>query len=393
MDNFYLLPERAFRSLGGRLVTLEGGGKKQKAPDYKGAAEQQAQSSKEVTNIQNWANRPEMSTPWGKMEWGTSAVTDPATGQPVTKWTGNLSLSPQEQASLDSQQAVQTGRSQAAETLLGQATGAFKTPADWSKLPGLQTLGSTGYDPTKARDRAESALFQRQMGMIEPGLTQSEGARRTRLANMGIAPEGGSEAWNRAQMSMDANRNKAYSDAALSSIAGGGAEAQRELGLATGAMGAENQARQQAIAEMAQQRGMSLNELNALLTGQQVSMPQMPSFNQAQRAEPLQALAAAQARGSFDQSNQGGSGIGTLIGTGVGAYFGMPGVGAAAGSAVSDRRLKKNIVPLGGGWYAFSYLWDSVLRFGVMAQELLLTKPEAVIVMPNGYYAVDYSKI
>jgi hypothetical protein len=217
---------------------------------------------------------------------------------------------------------IQAGRSGAAETLLGQATGAFQKPADWGALPGLKTLGSSGYDPTKARDRAEQALFQRQMGMIEPGLTQSEDARRTRMANMGFSPEGGSAGWERAQASMDANRQKAYSDAALASIAGGGAEAQRELGLATGAMSAENTARQQAIAEMAQQRGMPLNELNALLTQQQVSTPQMPSFAQATAAQPLQSLAAAQAQGQQNINQQkldaaGQPDYGSLIGAGA----------------------------------------------------------------------------
>jgi hypothetical protein len=142
------------------------------------------------------------------------------------------------------------------------------------------------------------------------------------MANMGFSPEGGSAGWERAQASMDSNRQKAYSDAALSSIAGGGAEAQRELGLATGAMSADNQARQQAIAEMAQQRGMPLNELNALLTGQQVSTPQMPSFAQATGAQPLQSLAAAQAQGTYNQNQQkldaaGQPDIGSLIGTGA----------------------------------------------------------------------------
>jgi hypothetical protein len=44
----------------------------------------------------------------------------------------------------------------------------------------------------------------------------------------------------------------------------------------------QNQNRQQAIAEQALQRGMSLNEMNALLTGTQVGMPSMPSFNTSQ---------------------------------------------------------------------------------------------------------------
>jgi hypothetical protein len=54
-----------------------------------------------------------------------------------------------------------------------------------------------------------------------------------------------------------------------------------------------NQNRQQAIAEDMGRRGQSLNELNALLTGQQVATPQMPSFNTAGRGETPQLLNAA----------------------------------------------------------------------------------------------------
>ena len=342
MNPFYMLPERAFQSLGGRM-TLEGGGKggsAPAAPDYTGAAIAQGQSGKENLAMQTAANRPTMNTPWGRMDWSQSAGTDAGTGTPITNWTGNLTLNPNEQAALNSQQNVTTGRSQAAETLLGQATGAFQTPANWDKLPGMQTLDSVGYDPANARQNAQNALYQQQVRNLEPMLTQSEDARRTRLANMGISPEGGSESWNRAQSSMDATRNKAYQDASLASITGGGAEAQRELQLATGAMGAGNQTRQQAIAEMAQQRNMPLNELNALLTGQQVSQPQMPSFNSAGVAPATNFSGAAGQQGQanqFAQSQDGGMDIGGLIGTGVGMYFGGPAGGAIGGSLLGRK--------------------------------------------------------
>jgi hypothetical protein len=389
--HFGTLPERAFRSLGGRM-TLEGGGKggsAPPAPDYAGAAAAQGQSAKENIASQTWANRPTMNTPWGQMSWGTTPGTDPGTGVPITQWTGNLALDPESQRALGSQQRVTSGRSGAAETLLGQATGSFQKPADWGALPEFGTLKGQGYDPQGARNRSEQALFQRQIGMIEPGLTQSEDARRTRLANMGISPEGGSEAWNRAQQGMDATRSKAYSDAALSSIAGGGAEAQRELQLAGGASDYMNKGRQQAIAEMAQQRGMPLNELNALLTGQQVSMPQQPGFQAAQAAAATPFLGAAQAQGNFGldaakMNQDSGPDIGTLLGTAakVAPLF-----------MASDRRLKKNIMPLRDGWYAFQYIGDTVMRIGVMAQDLLKTNPAAVSMNASGFLMVDYSKL
>src|SRR5262245_17581980 len=120
-----------------------GGGKGGSAPpppDYRGAAQEQSTASKEIATQQTFANRPELYTPWGQQTWQASAGTDPATGQPITRWRSDIALSPEQQAALDAQMGIQTGRSQAAETLLGQATGAFQTPFDWESLPDVGNL-------------------------------------------------------------------------------------------------------------------------------------------------------------------------------------------------------------------------------------------------------------
>lgn len=65
----------------------------------------------------------------------------------------------------------------------------------------------------------------------------------------------------------------------------------------------QNTLRQQAIAEEAQRRGLSINEMNALMTGQQVASPGMPQFMGASQAQAPQYLAAAQAQGQFDAQN------------------------------------------------------------------------------------------
>ncbi len=61
----------------------------------------------------------------------------------------------------------------------------------------------------------------------------------------------------------------------------------------------------------------------------------------------------------------------------------------------SDRRLKRDVRAMGTTAsaipiYQFRYLWGEQEYVGVMAQDLLTSYPEAVIVGPDGYYRVDY---
>jgi hypothetical protein len=67
-------------------------------------------------------------------------------------------------------------------------------------------------------------------------------------------------------------------------------------------------------------------------------------------------------------------------------------------TAFSDRRLKTDIERIGEredglGVYLFRYLWSPVQHIGVMAQEVLKVKPEAVIHTPSGFMAVDYGAL
>lgn len=70
------------------------------------------------------------------------------------------------------------------------------------------------------------------------------------------------------------------------------------------------------------------------------------------------------------------------------------------GATQSDRRLKRDIAHLvtldnGIRLYAFKYLWDDQVHIGVMAQDLLAqeTFRDAVVLKPNGFYAVDYARL
>jgi hypothetical protein len=77
---------------------------------------------------------------------------------------------------------------------------------------------------------------------------------------------------------------------------------------------------------------------------------------------------------------------------------GAGGGGGGGGGGWSDRRLKRDIVRLGVSpsglpIYAFQYVWGGPRYIGVMAQDLLKLRPDAVIPDESGYFRVDYSRI
>jgi hypothetical protein len=85
-----------------------------------------------------------------------------------------------------------------------------------------------------------------------------------------------------------------------------------------------NAIRQQQLTEAMQQRGFSLNEINALLSGQQVNSPQMPNFNTAAAAQPAPIYQAGVDNANAAQAKQQGlnAGVGGLVQAGVSAYTG-----------------------------------------------------------------------
>ena len=79
---------------------------------------------------------------------------------------------------------------------------------------------------------------------------------------------------------------------------------------------------------------------------------------------------------------------------------GMGLLGTLGGAAIlSDRRLKRNIHYVGKSnghnIYEFEYIQDNKRQkhIGVMADEVIKIKPEAVVTMPDGYMAVNYAMI
>ena len=378
------------------------------APDYRGAAEETAASSREANTSQIYANRPTINTPWGQQTWDTSSSIDPSTGQQVTNWTQNVTLDPSQQRALDSQMAISEGRSSAAQDLLGQATGQFQDQIDYSAMPertgsvdpfsyGGRVKSSMDQTAGDWRQTAQDAVWNAQKPMLDDRRSDVE----NQLANQGLAR--GSEAWNREMRGLDDSEARAR----LLSVDAGRQEAgqlfsqdlqgsnfqnqsvSQQAGLDQSMGSFQNQNRQSAIAEEMQRRGYSLNELNALLTGQQVNMPQNPSNtpqSTAGRAAGVDYSGAAQNQygAAINSTNVDNANMNSMLGS--------------AAFMFSDERLKEDIETVGllpSGIRVVYYRYRGLpgRYIGVIAQEVQKIIPSAVICDPSGYLKVNYSKV
>lgn len=153
-----------------------------------------------------------------------------------------------------------------------------------------------------------------------------------------------------------------------------------------------NTASDQALARALQLRNQPINEINALMEGSQIQNPQFQGYTGANvNAAPV--YDAARDQGNYAMNvygqrmaarNANVNAAGQAVGT------------AATAMAMSDIRLKSNIErvgthPLGIGVYEYDI--DGHRERGVMAQEVLNVKPEAVLMGDDGFYMVNYGAL
>ena len=280
------------------------------------------------------------------------------------------------------------------------------------------------------RDRAVSAgAFGGSRGRI----TQEELARQTGRgaaeAVSGIRSAGFGQAQQQAQQAFEQQRGAQQGLASMQAGVGG---QQAQLGQALGGLGqlAAGMGGQfgqiggglAGLGQQSQQQlGNQVNLLNQL--GQQGQATQQAGLSrqfagaQQLSQEPLQRLLTGQQllAGSPMGGISGGTGTSayqrgvyqqpTALGQAVGAAGTIAtGLGALGFQPFSDVDLKENIKKIGElepgiNWYTWD--WNDKGKAlgaeaepneGVLAQEVLEVKPNAVIVQ-DGYYAVDYSKV
>jgi len=423
------------------------------APDYTAAAQQTAASSAAVTNQQTWANRANQITPWGQQTWSSTPTIDPATGQRVAQWTQTTTLNPEQQKALDSQQAITQQRSDIAQNLMGRVQNEYGTPMNWGNLASFQnapTAGNAqsvtnpyGFNPdsintslsnlqTGAQNSqtAGNAAYAQATSRLDPQWQHQQQDLETKLANQGISQN--SDAYTRAMQDFQNEKNDAYNQANYSAIQAGvnqgqtqfgedlskaqqqtaNVAQQTQLGLAQqqqgyaqqlGAQGQnynqqmqsatfQNQLRNQQLTDAMQQRGFSLNEIQALLNGQQVGMPSFSGYNtaNASQATDYSGAASNQYQASMDAFNAQQAGTNQL----------MSAAGSLGGAAMmfSDRRVKTDVrrigthARLGVGVYSYRYIGERGRRVGVMAQEVRRVAPQLVDNM-RGVLRVNYAGI
>jgi len=231
---------------------------------------------------------------------------------------------------------------------------------------------------------------------MRPEHQRQEESARTRLANQGLTP--GSDAYNtELERLAGTQANERWN-----AVNQGGVEQQRmqqmlmqQQGQAFGQESqqadVQNRQRQQAIAEQAQQRGMSLNEMNALITGQQVAPPQMPGFTSAQGSQAPNLLGAAQSQGQFGQQQYA-----TDMQNQQNTTMGLGSLAAMAAMYFSDLRLKTNLRKIGAhrlGIGIYEFVMFGRRQTGVVAQELMQVRPDLVVRAPSGYLMVNYGEL
>jgi hypothetical protein len=331
-------------------------------PDYAGAARETAAGNLEAARANIAANRVNQYTPYGSLEYEVSG--EDKFGNPM--WKATQSLAPAQQQLLDYQNKASLGLGELTGKGLGYVENMLETPFDVSQLP------STGFNPSQTY---QEAYMQR----LAPQLQQGRDKLQQDLANRGI--DIGSEAYDRAMMQQSQRENDLL------------------LGATTQGFGVGQQARQQGLQEQAYLRNEPLNTLNAVRTGAQV---QGPNFvNPAMQANTAGAdiLGATQMgyNAQLAASNAQNAANNAMT-------QGLFSLGGAA--LMSDIRTKENIKAIGwlpNGLPVYEYEYKAEFKdhplaghgthTGVMAQEVEVMYPNAVITLHDGYKAVDYGKL
>lgn len=355
-----------------------------KAPDYAAAAQQQGVANVNSALATNQLNQVNQVGPDGSLTYSHTAnggYTLPD-GTVIPQYTATTSLSPEQQKLYDQNTQISSSLNDLAlrgTSFVDQAT---NHPLTADQFDPLQKA-STPDQFLQQRDDATNAIMAR----LQPMEDRDSDRLKTQLANQGL--QAGSEAYDDAQKTLGQTQNDARQQALLA-----GNDVQNQLfnqGLASAQ--ANNAVTGQNIQQADYFQNQPLNMLNALRSGNQVTMPSFGNVASGATiaAPPIYQAAGDQYNAAMQQyqAQMAASPVNGLI----------SGLGSLGSAAIlhSDRRLKRDIVAIGLAasglmLYAFSYLWGKA-AIGHMADEVEKLYPDAVMYDGLGYAMVDYERL
>lgn len=284
------------------------GKKNPKTPDYKGAAEAQAASDLEQLKYQTKANRPTQNNPWGSVNW---------TQDEEGNWTQDTTLNDKSQEALDAELGMGRDKAQLAQGMMGRLENEYGSQMDWNQYGDPTELE---FDPTEIRQQAEDAAYSRASGRLDERFGESDNALEVSLRNRGLSE--GDAAFDSAMANQGRSKTDAYGAAQDDAVRQGRAESAQMFDQQRQQADYSNNLRQSQMAEDMKRRGFSLNEINAIMSGQQVATPEFQNFTNATRGQATDYTGAAQAQGNFDQarSQAAWGGLGSMVGAGMGMF-------------------------------------------------------------------------
>lgn len=294
------------------------------SPNYTAAAEEQGQQTQQLNAQQTANNRPDVNTPWGSLTYsqGTPYI-DPATGTLVDNPQESVSLTPEEEQSVQNSQAVSAGRTGAASSLLsGLDNQVNQTPMS---VPAAQSLTGAGqgidYNPSSLDAQTENAVWNQFENMQEPLQQQQTQQQNAQLAAQGLKP--GDAAYDTANTNLLNTQYTQDQTAEDQAVLAGQQEASTLFGEQNSAQAQgygqdasqlsydnslipQNISNEEAGIGLGQEQSLyDANLMNGLMNGQQVSMPSFPGTTAAGSGQAANLLQAAelQGQGSLDQYN------------------------------------------------------------------------------------------
>jgi hypothetical protein len=395
--------------------------------------------NRDTAITQSQLNMVDQYTPDGSLTYkqdGFNTFTDSRGKQVQTpRYTATQTLSPEQQRLNDINNQTQEKIGQIGLDQSGRIGELLSKPLDLG--PGMGQakqldfgspldLGQFSYGDLPGLDNndVEGRLVDLGRRRLDPMFAQQDETVRTRLKNSGI--QQGSEAWDREMASMGQKQNDAMTslllqgrgqaaNEALSARQQLGGERLSEFGTNTqNAISQRSMAnqeaqtalqtnfdnamrqRQQGVQETLTQRNQPINEISALMSGSQVSQPQFTNTPQSQvGGVDYSGLVSNNYKAQMDQYNATLARKNANQQNMMGGLFGI--ATAAAPFMMSDRRLKRDIERVGTmanglPLYEFNYVWGGPRQTGVMADEVMGVRPDAVHVV-GGYLAVDYSAL